>query len=138
MKKYLIFFLIVISMLSLSGCKKSNFGVSSDEKRAEIIAENASKDMFGASSGFEVAEGEKVYIEAALKKGEISVKLKAFDLGKDASVEELTGAVNGENPDIEIKLSGSDSLEYELEPGSYSVYASVLDKADGTIVITVR
>lgn len=131
-------FLIVITMMSLSGCRRPNLAVSSDEKKVEITAENASKDMFGASSGFEIAEGEKIYIEAALKKGEISVKLKAFDLGKDAAVEELSNAVSGENPDMEIKLSGSDSLEYELEPGSYSVYASVLNKADGTILITVR
>ncbi len=138
MKKQFVFLMLVILMLTLTGCKKSDFSISSDEKSVTIIAENASKDMFGASSGFEITAGEKLYIDPTMSKGEISVKLTRIDLGIDATVQELNEAVSGNNADLEIKISGKDLSEYHLEPGSYSVYASVLSKADGTIVMTVR
>ena len=138
MKKQLIFLILVILMLSLTGCKKSDFAISSDEKNLTILAKNASKDMFGATSGFEISEGEKLYIDPTLTKGEISVKLTLFDLDMGSSVQDLTDAVSGKNADMEIKISGNDPSEYDLEPGSYSVYASVLSKADGTIVMSVR
>ena len=128
----------MILMLSLAGCKKSNLAVMSDEKSVTIIAENASKDMFGGASAFDVIEGQKLYVDPTLKNGELSIKISGFDLGVDASVEELKDAVSGKDPDMEIKVSGSDSLEYELDPGSYSVYVSVLSKADGTVIMSVR
>lgn len=138
MKKNFIVFLFVILVLSFTGCKRPNLAVLSDEKKVEIIAENASNDMFAAASGFEIAEGEKLYIEPALKKGEINLMIKSVDLGMDATVEELTDAVSGTNADLEIMVSGSVPLEYELDPGSYSVYVSVISKADGTIVLNIR
>ena len=136
-KKYVIVLLLIL-VLGLSGCKRPNLAVSSDEKGAEIVAVNARKDWFGASSGFVVAEGEKLYIEPALNKGEISIKIRGYDLGADATVEELTDAVSGEDADLEITISGSDLLVYELKPGNYSIYASVISKADGTIVMNIR
>ena len=94
--------------------------------------------MFAAASGFEIAEGEKLYVEPALKKGEISLMIKKVELGSDAAIEELTDAVSGTNADLEIRVSGSVPLDYELEPGSYSVYATVISKADGKIVLNIR
>ena len=138
MRMKIVFIMLMLLSLGLTGCRKSNLAVMSDEKSVTIIAENASKDMFGATSGFEITEGEKLYIDPVLNKGEISVKLKSVDPRIDASVEELKDAVSGENPELEIKISGTASLEYELAPGSYSVYATVLSKADGTIVMSVR
>ena len=138
MRMKIVFIMLMLLSLGLTGCRKSNLAVMSDEKSVTIIAENASKDMFGAASGFEITEGEKLYIDPVLNKGEISVKLKSVDPRIDASVEELKDAVSGENPELEIKISGTASLEYELAPGSYSVYATVLSKADGTIVMSVR
>ena len=138
MRMKIVFIMLMLLSLCLTGCRKSNLAVMSDEKSVTIIAENASKDMFGATSGFEITEGEKLYIDPVLNKGEISVKLKSVDPRIDAVVEELKDAVNGENPDLEIKISGTASLEYELDPGSYSIYATVLSRADGTIVMSIR
>lgn len=138
MKKNFIVFLFVILVLSFTGCKRPNLAVLSDEKKVEIIAENASNDMFAAASGFEIAEGEKLYVEPALKKGEINLMIKSVDLGMDATVEELTDAVSGTNADLEIRVSGSVPLDYELEPGSYSIYATVISKADGKIELNIR
>lgn len=138
MKKLFAALILMILLLSLTGCRKSNLAVSADETSVQIVAENASKGMFGATSGFELNEGQKLYIEPSLTKGEINVKIKAFDLGEDASIEELKDAVSGSNADLEINISGSEPLEYELEPGSYSVSASVLSKADGTVQFNVR
>ena len=125
-------------MLTLTGCKKSNLLISSDEKSVTILAENASKDMFGATSGFEISEGEKLYIDPTLTKGEISVKLTRFDYDIDESIQDLIDAANGNNADLEIKISGKNPTEYDLKPGPYSIYADVLSKADGTIVMSVR
>ena len=138
MRMKIVFIMLMLLSLGLTGCRKSNLAVMSDEKSVTIIAENASKDMFGAASGFEITEGEKLYIDPVLNKGEIRLKIKSVDPRIDASVEELKDAVSGENPELEIKISGTASLEYELAPGSYSVYATVLSKADGTIVMSVR
>ena len=137
-KKLIIILMLMILMLSLAGCKKSNLAVMSDEKSVTIIAENASKDMFGGASAFDVTEGQKLYVDPTLKNGELSIKISGFDPGVDASVEELKDAVSGKDPDMEIRVSGSDPLEYELDPGSYSVYVSVLSKADGTVIMSVR
>ena len=41
-KKFMIIFFVML-VLCLTGCKKSNLVILSDEKRVEIIAENASK-----------------------------------------------------------------------------------------------
>lgn len=139
MKKKFAVLLLVILTLILTGCERSNLAVMSDETSAKIIAKNASTDMFSASSGFGIAEGQKLYIEPSLTKGEISIKLKKVDLSNgNAKIKELTDAVSGENADMEIKVSGSDTLVYELDPGSYSVYVSVLSKADGTVQMSVR
>lgn len=138
MKKKFTAILFLIFVLSLTGCKRPNLAVFSEEKKAEIIAERASKNMFGASSGFEIAEGEKLYVEPALKKGEISLMIKKVELGSDAAIEELTDAVSGTNADLEIRVSGSVPLDYELEPGSYSIYATVISKADGKIELNIR
>ena len=140
-KKRLVILLMALLVLCLSGCKKSNFGVRvNEDMNVEINAENASNDMFGAASGFEVAEGQKVYIEPALTKGEISVRINAVSLTDiDAKPEELLEAVTGtDNTVLDLKINGIETSEYELEPGTYSVSANVLTKADGKVIITVR
>ena len=138
MKKNIIAVILLLLVLSLTGCKKSNFGVVTDSASAKIIAENASKDMFGAAASFEIADGQKLYVEPALTKGEVSVKIKSINLDIDAAVDDLKDAVSGTDSDLEFRISGTTPEEYELAPGSYSVYASVLSKADGTIQMTVR
>lgn len=138
MKKQFGFLFLVILMLCLAGCRRSNFAVMvRDDYTVEVIAENAKKDMFGGAAGFDVQEGQKLYVEPSLSKGEINIKINSFNLGADASVEELKDAASGNNAELDINISGTEPSEYDLEPGDYSVYASVLSKADGRILFSV-
>ena len=138
MKKLFAFILLMSLMLLLTGCKKPNFSVRiNEDMNVEIIAVKASKDMFGAAAGFEIAEGQKLYVEPSLKKGEISIKINNADLGIDATPKEITDALTGDAV-LEIKISGTTPAEYELEPGTYGVSAAVLSKADGKILLIIR
>ena len=138
-QKIFVILMLIVLVLGLTGCRKPNFGVRVDKDlNVEITAENASRDMTGAAGSFEVAEGQKLYVEPALKKGEIGVKITAGSLGIDASVEELKDAVSGSGAVLEFTVSGKEPVEFEIEPGEYGVTATVLSKAEGTVVIKVH
>ncbi len=137
------FFLLVlgmiISVIAFAGCGKTNFYVNvADDSTVKIGAENASKDMFGTAGSIEVAEGQILHFEPALKKGEVNIKFNASELSMNAGIEELKNAPEGGNTVLDVNISGNEAVEYEIEPGSYLVAAQVLSKANGTILITVR
>ncbi len=137
--------LIVIFILAcavmLSGCKKPNFGITVNEDNTVTIeAVRASKGSFGGAGSLEVAEGQKIVVESKLNgKSEISVSFTAdAPQEMDADLKELTVAVKGENADLEIDIKGTGSTEYDLAPGVYFLAAKVIEKANGSVLISVR
>ena len=131
--------LALVLTIVLSGCRKAEFSVSINEDRtAEINAKNAGTDMFSGAGGFIVEEGQKIHVEPSLNKGEINLKFSTSDLGIDANVKDLMSAASGDNAVLEVKINGKEPSDHEIEPGDYYVYAQVLSKAEGTILITAR
>ena len=140
-KQILIIMLAFVLMMILIGCKKSNFGVVSNDNNTMVItAVNAAKKSFGGSGFITVEDGQKIVIDSSLNdKGEISLKFSAgpaTDIG--VSQTELFDAVSGANAVLEVSVKGSGLTEYEIEPGDYGLYAEVISKSNGTINISVK
>jgi hypothetical protein len=133
-------FFILICTVMLAGCRKPNFGVIVNrDNTAMIEAVRAQKGSSGGAGSLEVKEGQKIYVESKLNgKSEISLKFSASDLDIDADISELKEAVSGENAVLEITVKGSGNTEYDLAPGSYFMGAEVIEKADGTVQVSVR
>ena len=143
MKKSAICFALVFAFtFFLTGCKKSVFYTHMNQSlELEIGAENAQKGTFGATGSLTVSEGQKIVVESALKENsEISLKLITDPaLGIDATAEELSESLSGDDYVMEIVVKDQGTAEYEIEPGEYNVRAEVLsNKANGTILVTVK
>ena len=134
--------LILICTVMLSGCKKPNFGISVNaDNTVSIEAVRASKGSFGGAGSLEVGEGQKIVVESKLDgKSEVSVSFTGDDVSMkaDAEITELTEAMKGENASLEITVKGSGTTEYDLEAGVYFLAAKVIEKANGTVLISVR
>ena len=127
---------LALSALLLAGCGKSEFGVTqNDPDRIVISAENAEKDAFFVTGSLEVAEGEQIVASAAeLEKGSIRVEIYAAPENVE-SVSELTelgDAILTGNLGVNESVSGT------VDAGSYLVKAICLEKATGTVEVTVQ
>ena len=124
----------------MTGCGKREFSVRIDENlNAVITAENASKDMLGGAGSLTVEEGQKVVVEPAIEgNGKIRIVFSGSSLSEESSPEELTNAVNAEDGDLVIEVTGSGKMEYELVPGDYFLNATVLEPTTGTVTISAK
>ena len=134
-------FLILICAVMLSGCKKPNFGINVNaDNTVSIEAVRASKGSFGGAGSLEVGEGQKIVVESKLDgKSEISVSFTGdVPMKADAEMNELIETMKGENASLEITVKGSGTTEYDLEAGVYFLAAKVIEKSNGTVLISVR
>ena len=98
-----------------------------------IIAENAAKDSMFEVGTLTVEEGEKISVTADLKKGEILVEI--IEEPENQSIDELPDL--DRDPILSSKMKNSDAVSGGMPAGSYSVRATCLEKATGTIVVEV-
>ena len=135
-KTVLIIACIVSLVFGFAGCGTSTFGmVVNDELNIEITAENADEDMTSSTGTFTVGEGDDVHIEPNFQEGEVLVEfypVAAEDVNAD--VEEMMP--EGE-PEFEVEVSGTEPIECGFAAGDYMVKATVLEKANGTAVISL-
>ena len=125
---------ILLAVLMLSACGRSEFGTSEvTEKKMVITAENAGKDDFFMSGSLAVEEGEMITASAELSKGQIRVEI--FKEPEEQSIEEVP-EMDGE-PTIKKKKKNGESVSGTVPAGSYMVKATCLEKAKGTVVIEV-
>ena len=139
MKKRTVLIIACIAALVMgfAGCGSSNFGVTVNEDlNVEITAENADKDMTGAAGTFTVGEGDDVHIESNFEEGKVLVEFYPIEGADDvnAEAEELTS--NGK-PEFDVEVSGTEPIECGFAAGDYLVKATVLEKANGTAVISL-
>ena len=132
---------MILTVFMLAGCGKMNFGVAvNEDMNISIIAENAPKDTFGAAGSLTVGEKGRILVEPDFE-GDSEVNVIFTDgsaLTGNASVKELTDAVDQSNAVLEITIGGTEPVEYDLAPGDYIVRATVVKKANGSATISGR
>ena len=125
---------LVLSMLVLTACGKSEFGLSENtEKKMTITAENADKDSFFMVGSLEVADGEQIAITSNLTKG--SVRVEIIGMPAEQSIDQIPD-LNVE-PTITSNLKSTDSVSGTVETGTYMLKATCLEKATGTVLVEV-
>ena len=125
---------LVLSMLVLTACGKSEFGVSENtEKKMTITAENADKDSFFMVGSLEVADGEQIAITSNLTKG--SVRVEIVGTPEEQSIDQIPD-MNAEAT-LTADLKSTDSVSGTVEAGTYMLKATCLEKATGTVLVEV-
>ena len=125
---------LVLSMLVLTACGKSEFGLSENtEKKMTITAENADKDSFFMVGSLEVADGEQIAITSGLTKG--SVRVEIVGTPEEQSIDQIPD-MNAEAT-LAADLKGTDSVSGTVEAGTYMLKATCLEKATGTVLVEV-
>ncbi|MBR7045965.1 MAG: hypothetical protein IKI23_09960 [Lachnospiraceae bacterium] len=125
---------LAILMLTLSACGQSYFKVDENTDKSMLIsAQKAGKDSYFMSGSLTVEEGEEITASADLSKGRIRVEifLESGEQSKD-QMPQLE-----EEPALSANLQGTDSMSGTVNPGTYMVQATCLEKATGSIVIEV-
>ena len=126
---------LLLSMLMLTACGKSEFGVTENTgKRMTITAENAEKDAFFMVGALEVDEEEQIVIASDLTKG--SVRVEIVEAPEGESVEELTAADG--DAILTANLKTTEEASGTVPAGSYLVKATCLERATGTVQIEVQ
>lgn len=124
----------ILSLLMLTACGKSQFGLTENtEKRMVITAERAAKDDFFLVGSLTVDEGEQITISSDLEKG--SVRVEIFRWGEEQDAETLPET--GGEATLTANLHAADGASGTVEPGNYSLKAVCLEKATGTVTIEV-
>lgn len=124
----------VLSLLTLTACGKSQFGLTENtEKRMVITAERAAKDDFFLVGSLKVDEGEQITISSDLEKG--SVRVEIFRWGEEQDADTLPET--GGEATLTANLHAADGASGTVEPGNYSLKAVCLEKATGTVTIEV-
>ncbi len=135
MIKHTVILLALMGLMAvLAGCGGTFGVVINEDLNVEITAEDADEDMSGTVGAFTVEKGQTAVIEPALEEGTIKVEFIPFQEAddEDADIEE---AVQGGEPVMEAEITGKDPLPCELAPGDYTVNATVIEKANGTVLI---
>lgn len=126
---------ILILMLTLTACGKSEFGVTENtEKQITVTAHDADKDASFVVGSLDVAEGEQIVITSKLTKGSVRVEIVAAS--EEQSIDKLPD-MNGEAI-VTADLESGDSVSGTVATGSYYLRAACLEKATGTILIEVK
>ena len=134
-KRIAVILALALSVLLLAACGKSEFGViQNDPDRIVISAENAEKDAFFVTGTLEAAEGQQIVAVADLEKGAIRVEIYAAPEGEE-SVNELTDLGDAL---LTGDLKADERFEGGMAAGSYLVKAICLEKATGSVEVTVQ
>ena len=136
-KTVLVIACIVTLVMGFAGCGSSNFGiVVNKDLNVEITAENADKDMTGATGTFTVGEGDDVHIEPNFEEGKVLVEFYPVDAADDVNADAEDFTPKGK-PEFDVEVSGTEPIECGFAAGDYMVNATVLEKANGTAVISL-
>lgn len=125
---------LVLSMLVLTACGKSEFGLSENtEKKMTITAENADKGALFMVGSLEVTDGEQIAITSNLTKG--SVRVEIIGTPEEQSIDQISD-MNAEAT-LTADLKSTDSVSGTVAAGTYMLKATCLEKATGTVLVEV-
>lgn len=126
---------VLILMLTLTACGKSEFGVSENTgKRMTLTAQNAAKGAFLMAGSLDVADGEQLVITSRLTKG--SVRVEIVGESEEQSIDKLPD-MNSEAV-LTANLKSGDSISGTVTAGSYMLRATCLERASGAVQIEVQ
>ena len=126
---------LVLSMLILTSCGKSEFGVSDNTgKLIMITADNAEKESFFVTGSLEVGAGEQITIAGDLSAGEVRVEI--ISVAEDQDIDNL--AELGSEPVLAANISSYDECSGGVPAGTYMVKAECIEKATGSVQIEVK
>lgn len=135
MKRNAILMTLLLLALVLTACGKSVFSMTENtEKRMTITAEKAEKDAFFMVGTLVIDNGEQIDITSNLSEGEVRVEIVSVPEGQNA--DKLPG-LSGE-PIITANVQRTDGASGTVPAGDYSVRATCMKKATGTITIEVK
>lgn len=128
--------LMMVAAFALTGCGSGEFKCdASDEKNVVITADKAAKDSFFLSGSLEVGEDEMIVVEPSLGKGTVTIGL-IRDL-EEQSIDDVPDT--DAKPAYEFDISGDEVKTIKApSKGSYSIKATVKEKATGTITIKAK
>ena len=127
--------MLVLSMLALAACEKSEFGVTENTGRLITIeAQNADEGDFFLTGSLEVGDGEQIAVKADLSKG--AVKVEIVQTPENQSIDKLPDL--DDEPIITANVSGTDAASGTVPAGWYMVKATCLEKASGTVRVEVE
>ena len=127
--------LLALLVLMLTGCGKSEFGVTENTgKLIMITADSADKDAFFMTGSLEVADGEQIIISSELTKG--SIRVEIVDAPDEQNMNELPEMDS--EAIITANVSRTDGASGTVPPGNYLLRATCLEKATGTVRIEVK
>ena len=134
LKRLPIVLVLIGLVMMLSGCSgrpESNFSLYADEEANTVNngAANALENSSGRVSALVVGDGEKVVIKPNLQRGTILIR---FTTDMD-DTENITPV-----KPVRLEVSGVEAQTCELPPGRYSVYANVIEVADGDVLVSVE
>ena len=126
MKKILPLVFAILLLLTACG-KKPLFGVSTNEDNSiSVLADRGPKDSMGIGY-LTVGENEQVVVDAGFNpEGKISLRFMSGTPGDDG----LPGGTS-----YEASISGSDSMSFSVDPGTYTVALFVQSKVTGSALI---
>ena len=130
-----IIMILTLLMLMLTACGKPEFGVTENTgKQMTVTARNAGKDGFAMVGSLEAEEGEQIEISSDLSKG--SIRIEIIGVPEDQSMDQLPD-IDGE-PIITAEVKGTDAAAGTVPAGTYTLKATCLEKATGTVQIAVK
>ena len=125
--------MIAASALIVTGCGESGEITMdmSDEKQSVITLKNAGKDMTSTLGTFVVEDNEEVVVEPDLE-GDGKIQI-SFLAAPEEGIEEVpeTDAASV----IDLEAEGTENYNCYVEPGSYMLKVTVLNKSTGTVVV---
>lgn len=137
-KKYLALVAIaaLVSAMFLTACSSSEFATVSDEngKSMIITATNAGTDSSSISGSLIVGDNDEIIIESSLEEGSIQLD---FLSGED--FDDMEDVPSGEVDSLlEAVVGPGETQTCEISSGEYMVKVSVLEKATGSVNVTIK
>ena len=129
-KRLFTIFLVSLTILILAGCQEKSSKPelevmpNDDSNTISITATKAGISGIGGA-GITIAEGQQLVI---FRDDEPA--------GVDASVDEILHTNDAPALDVTIKTAGT--TEHPLQPGEYTLFVNVLEKATGTIILSAK
>ena len=122
----------------MAGCGKAEtsemYMDMSDEKSAVITLDKASKDDAATSGTFVVDDGEQLVVEPAL---EGDSKIQVSFLAAPGEGMDQVPDVDGDSV-MDLDVDGTDTFYCSIDPGSYMLKVTVLNKSTGTVTISTE